>query len=78
MNGTGNEAFDSLPEPIRAYLRTPDAGQDWSATAIAVRLRMTGDIPGTVEFLRVADENRRRAAYKELGHTVDPRTGEPL
>lgn len=76
--GTDIEGFDSLPEPIREYLATPDAGRDWSAKAIQLRIRITGSVEETVEWLRVADENRRLAAYRELGFDVDPKTGKPI
>jgi hypothetical protein len=70
--------YDDLPEPIREYLRRPEASADWSAQAIRVRIRLTGSIEGTLEFLRAADANRRLAAYRELGFETDPATGEPL
>lgn len=78
MNGSDLDGYDSLPEEVREYLSTPDAGRDWSARAIAMRIRMTGSVEQTIEWLRVADHNRRLAAYQELGFTVDPATGKPI
>lgn len=75
VNGAGG-SLDDLPEPVRRFAKEHHS---WSTAALLMKWRSCGENEETfLAEMEILENNRRRAYYRELGFTHDPKDGEPL
>lgn len=73
--GVPHDPIDSLPEPVRRYIR--ESPYAWSTGMVYVLMRrLTNE--QIVRHMQILDENRVASVYREQGFSVHPTTGEPL